>query len=365
MTQLILHYSISALAISQLLFMGMSYLIHYQQQPLGRLMAVYSACLMSYIFLVMPVMQSAPILVQQIFRSLAIVAPFCLWLISRHLFTDRSNVPQWAWVILLSYLSLRLTGHALIAAGRELDALSFAVLMYVPQTIMLFFAAHAIYLALRHFGSDLVEPRRRLRVPFILAMGLIVAVIVASGYLYFLPNPVRIIYFTVIFVCVLYFNIVTFRLHKDSPQVVMNSESYKADNIKLLETRSDKALLQRLYEAMETDQLYAKTGLTITDLASALHMQEYMLRRFINKKLNYRNFNQFLNEYRIKKATERLLQPGEPGFQISSIALDVGYASLSSFNKSFKELHGVTPSVFRNQYLPVNSSGGLNLSQSL
>jgi len=365
MTQIILHYSISALAISQLLFMGLSYLVHYRTQTLGRLVAFYSFSLMSYIFLVMPVMQSAPIFVQQIFRALAISAPFFLWLVSRHLFTDESKIPQWAWAVLLAYIILRLIGSSIISTGGELDDLWFAVFMYLPQTVMLTFAAHAIYLAIRHFSNDLVEPRRRLRVPFVVAMGLIVAVIVASGFLYFLPGIVRIFYFSVIFLCVLFFNIVIFRLHKDSPQLVRGSEVRTPVNVSNFQTRSDKALFQRLQEAMEMDQLYSKIGLTIKDLADALNMQEYMLRRFINKKLHYRNFNQFLNEYRIKKATRRMLEPAEQAAQISTIALDVGYASLSSFNKSFKELHGVTPSVFRSQLIRTNQDEETPLRQSL
>jgi AraC-like DNA-binding protein len=42
-----------------------------------------------------------------------------------------------------------------------------------------------------------------------------------------------------------------------------------------------------------------------------------------------------------------LLDPAEEHIPISSIALDVGYASLSSFNKAFKDTHGVTPSTWR------------------
>ncbi len=364
MTQLILHYSISALAISQLLFMGLSYFVHYRQQTLGRLVAFYSFCLMSYIILVMPVMQSAPVFVEQLFRAFAISAPFFLWLISRHLFTDEAKIPQWAWAILLTYIMLRMIGFSIIT-GRELNDFEFAAYMHLPQTVMLAFAIHAIYLALRHFNNDLVEPRRRLRVPFVLAMGLIVTVIVISGYLYFLPAVVRILYFSVIFVCVLYFNMVIFRLHKDSPQLVIGNELKTTVNVRSFETRSDRALFQRLQETMEVDELYARIGLTIKDLAAALNMQEYMLRRFINKKLHYRNFNQFLNEYRIKKATTRMLEPAEQVAQISTIALDVGYASLSSFNKSFKELHGITPTVFRSQLIPANQDQGAPRSQRL
>jgi AraC-like DNA-binding protein len=63
--------------------------------------------------------------------------------------------------------------------------------------------------------------------------------------------------------------------------------------------------------------------------------------------LHYRNFNQFLNQYRIEEAARRLQDPHEQHIPISSIALDVGYASLSSFNKAFKDTYQVTPSVYR------------------
>lgn len=365
MTSLILHYSLSSLAISQLLFMGLSYVIHYRRQLLGQLVAVYSFCLMSYIILVMPAVQEASLAIVLFFRSMAISAPFLLWLISRHLFSNQSTAPLWAWATLASYISLRLSGSIITRTGQELNDIQFMLLMYLPQSIMLAFATHAIYTAIRHFKDDLVEPRRRLRVPFVLAMGLIVAVIVGSGFLYFLPNSVRIIYFAVIFLCALYFNIATFRLHKDSPQLAVASFPVATSNVSQLETRAEKALFERLQSAMEKNQLYAKTGLTIRELAQALPIQEYLLRRFINKKLHYSNFNQFLNEYRIKKASQRLLEPLEYGNQISTIALDVGYASLSSFNKSFKELHGVTPSVFRSRLTHTEQSDELPHKQTL
>jgi AraC-like DNA-binding protein len=344
---LILHYALSCLAISQLLFMGLSYIVHYRRLLLGKLVAVYSLCLMSYIFLVMPAVQETSTLLTQFFRTLAISAPFFLWLISRNLFTDKTTVPLWAWAILGFYIALRLTGSAIISTGQTLDDAQFALLMYLPQTVMLAFSAHAIFMAVRHFRDDLVEPRRRLRVPFVLAMGLIVAVIVGSGFLYFLPNGIRLVYFSVIFVCTLYFNIATFRLHQDSPQLAILAPAQDLNNVRRLETRSERDLFERINTAMETQQLYAKTGLTISALADALRLHEYVLRRFINKKLHYRNFNQFLNEYRIKKATSRLEDFAENA-QISTIALEVGYASLSSFNKSFKEFHGMTPREFRN-----------------
>lgn len=74
-------------------------------------------------------------------------------------------------------------------------------------------------------------------------------------------------------------------------------------------------------------------------------MTEHKLRRLINKELGYRNFNQYLNRYRIDEASKRLIS--EADLPILTIALDVGFNSLSSFNKAFKEKHQQTPTEFR------------------
>jgi len=356
MTQQVVQYFVSALAISQLLFKGLCYLAHYGQQPLSRLVAIYCLGLASYIVLLMPVLQASPLPLQQIFLLLAITAPFLLWVISHRLFTNQLKTPLWAWFVLLTYTSLRLAGSAAIAMGYELDGLLFAVLMYLPLIIMLAFSSHAIFLAILHFNNDLVEYRRKLRVAFICTMGLIVSIIVASGFLHFLPEIVHTFFIGVIFLHALFFNIFIFRLHEESPRLAASAEQESASNIRTFYSRSDKTFYGQLNSTLERDLLYASPGLTIKTLAHAMQVREYMLRRFINQKLGYRNFNQFLNEFRVKKAIEILKGSGESGAKISGIALDVGYASLSSFNKAFKELHGTTPSVYRNRLVVSSSS---------
>jgi AraC-like DNA-binding protein len=349
MTEHVVQYFVSALAISQLLFMGLCYLAHYRQQTLSRLVAMYSLGLASYIILLMPVIQDSPLPLEQIFLLLAISAPFLLWVISHRLFTNQRKTPTWAWLVLLTYLSLRLAGSSAIALGYELNGLQVAVLMYLPLIIMLAFSSHAIFLAIHHYNNDLVEHRRHLRVAFVVTMGLIVSIIVASGFMHFLPEIVHIYFIGVVFLHALVFNVCIFRLHEESPRLAAPSELASQPNIRTFYSRSDTTLYAQLNATLQRDLLYASPGLTIKTLADAMQVREYMLRRFINQKLGYRNFNQFLNEFRVKKAIEILKDSGESSAKISSIALDVGYASLSSFNKAFKEMQGITPSVYRNR----------------
>ena len=55
-------------------------------------------------------------------------------------------------------------------------------------------------------------------------------------------------------------------------------------------------------------------------------------------------FVDYLSRVRVEKA-KNLLQ--NPGLRVSEIAYDVGFESLSQFNRAFKRITGLTPSYFR------------------
>ena len=180
-------------------------------------------------------------------------------------------------------------------------------------------------------------------------MATIVAIISSSG-LGSLPGPlVFSIVFVAIFGVTLLFNLATLRLHTDSLQViegVFNARLRRKEN-QLGESGKDKLLIQRICHVVEAERLYAQPGLTIGALASRVGLQEYRLRKLINATLNCRNFNQFLNQYRIAEAARRLQNQEETQVPIATIAQESGFAALSSFNKAFKQMKGVTPSRFR------------------
>ena len=100
---------------------------------------------------------------------------------------------------------------------------------------------------------------------------------------------------------------------------------------------------------MIEQQIYTQHGMTITNLADALREKEYRVRKVINGTMGYRNFNQFMNHFRIQEASRRLLDPENRRLPVLTIAIDVGYASLAPFNKAFKSVHGMTPTEYRKQ----------------
>lgn len=343
----LLQNAISFLAISQLLLMALFYLTYYRRLFLGRLMSFYALCLISYIVSTLPEVNAAHRAIEFPFNMLAISAPALLWVITRYLFVDNPKIAKPIWAIIVGYIGLRAYGSI---TGPYTD-LGFWVVYVSTQLVMLLLACHVVVMAVRGRGGDLVETRRRFRVPFTVTMGTIVAIIVGSGFFAVSDSRLNIVFIGTIFVLVLLFNLATFRLHKDSMQLIEPDAEQTVPSLKsrMSEKDKDKPLVDRIHRVMEDQRLYAQPGFTIGMLASAVSMQEYRLRRLINQKLHYRNFNQYLNQYRIAEAGKRLQDPSEGQVAISTIALDVGYASLSSFNKAFKELHGVTPSIYRSR----------------
>lgn len=121
-------------------------------------------------------------------------------------------------------------------------------------------------------------------------------------------------------------------------------------------TDQSAAALAALRLGMQEGRLYRQTGLSIGALAGLLGLPEYRLRRLINQHLGYRNFNDFLNEWRLREACSRLRDPAEARLPILSIALDVGFGSIGPFNRAFKQRFGITPSEFRQGREPVSAA---------
>ncbi len=129
-------------------------------------------------------------------------------------------------------------------------------------------------------------------------------------------------------------------------------------------------LLRRLDHLMTVERVYRQEGLTIGALAAKLGLTEYRLRQAINEGLGYRNFNAFLNRYRLDEARAALSDPAQREVPVLTIALDAGFQSIGPFNRAFKADTGLTPTEFRRDALAraqspaPETSGDLEIGQS-
>ena len=98
---------------------------------------------------------------------------------------------------------------------------------------------------------------------------------------------------------------------------------------------------------MGDERIYRHDNVTIGTLSTKLGIPQYRLRRLINQRLGYRNFNVFLNEHRIAEAKAALADPSQAEVPVITIAMDAGFQSLGPFNRAFKAITGVTPTEYR------------------
>lgn len=122
----------------------------------------------------------------------------------------------------------------------------------------------------------------------------------------------------------------------------------------------DQGVVARLEHLMSAERAYRQDGLTIGGLAQQLGLPEYRLRRLINQALGYRNFNGFVNRYRIAEVKSALTDPKQAEVPVLTIALDAGFSSLGPFNRAFKAETGMTPSEYRRQALEKAPDSGID-----
>jgi AraC-like DNA-binding protein len=112
-------------------------------------------------------------------------------------------------------------------------------------------------------------------------------------------------------------------------------------------TAIEPELLRRLQRLMNVERVYRRERLTIGSLSSELGVPEYRLRQLINEGLCHRNFNAFLNSYRIGEAKAALADREQEQVPVLTIAMDTGFQSIGPFNRAFKAATDLTPTEFR------------------
>lgn len=114
----------------------------------------------------------------------------------------------------------------------------------------------------------------------------------------------------------------------------------------LLNDEQSQLIIQDLLEAMDKDQLYLHSELSITDIANHTGHSRVQISQILNQKLGD-NFFDYVNKYRIEEVKQKLASSENDHLSILGIAMEAGFSSKSTFNKCFKKFTGTTPSLFK------------------
>jgi AraC-like DNA-binding protein len=234
--------------------------------------------------------------------------------------------------------------------------------------------ALGVWYVLAGRSIDLVEERRRLRAALVVLLAIYSAAVITTeivlpggsgGPILYLANSIGLLTVTLVFAVVLLSvstdgALVSIPVSASSVQGIMQGTGQEAvqmtspfrpvavpDQVDQVERDDDTRLLAALRRLMEHDRAYREEGLSIGSLAAKLGLPEHGLRRLINRRLGYRNFNAFLNSYRLDDVMAALADPAQEAVPILTIAMDAGFQSLGPFNRAFKAQTGTTPSEFR------------------
>ncbi len=129
--------------------------------------------------------------------------------------------------------------------------------------------------------------------------------------------------------------------------------SYKAFQLKVTDSYGDvfklndrTALFNQIFKLVIDEKLYLEADESLSSLSKLIGKTTQTTSEVINQYAK-RNFNDFINYYRIQEAKTLLLSVNSKNFTISSIAFDTGFSSLSSFNSAFEKFESTTPSSYR------------------
>lgn len=271
--------------------------------------------------------------------------PGVFWLLSLTLFSDHITIRLNHYGVASLALIIPIVGK-LLDWNLGLSINTLANIKMVAMLIELALISHAVIIAMRNWQDDLIQQRRYMRAALIGLTGVyLLLVIIVEQALHVNAEWLTQVESILLALLALTINYWLLQLRTDG--IFYDATDAKAQS----EQANSSPDIKRIVSAMESELLYQQEGITITELAKTLVMHEYKLRHLINGELGYRNFNDFLNYYRIKEVSEKLLHPDYASTAILNLALDSGFRSLSSFNKAFKETHQLTPTEFKKQHL--------------
>ncbi len=123
-------------------------------------------------------------------------------------------------------------------------------------------------------------------------------------------------------------------------------EKYSGSAIDRVTSRK---VFQKVKELLEESEVYLDSDISLNSIAKKLSISSRQLSQVINEN-EQKNFSEFINHYRIKKAKTLLVDPNYANEKIATIAYDCGFGNVTSFNLAFKGETRLTPSQYRNRF---------------
>ncbi len=278
--------------------------------------------------------------------------PGLFWLLCQLIFAPRPRLRSvWGAMALYSFIAPALARPFVVPGESPAVAVFFG--WRLGQFFEYVVVLHGLSFVVRYWRNDLVETRRKARLAFLLIIGSAVGVATVSLNFGIYHEYIRGIitglaaFAALICLVTARSGIMELVDHDQPAKTRFDAEVQRppveAPDGPSVQQSQDAGALGRLMAS----GFYRTEKLTLRKLSEATEIPEYRLRKVINQTLGYRNFNDYINQLRVADAAERL--QSEPETPVLNISLDVGYRTLSSFNRAFRDIMSTTPTEFRQQ----------------
>ncbi|WP_246028944.1 helix-turn-helix domain-containing protein [Litorilituus sediminis] len=328
--------------LGQLVVLALYFLV--KSPPLkSDLIALVCLCLSSYLLLTAPIDDDYYGVLRGAFLFFVEIGPYLLWCLAYLLFND-ALPKQFSSAISQVLLALALVWY-LYFFGYLQGRGAFHQINHLLEFVVL---VHLIVLTIKDYADDLVDARRNARKIMVIYTCLYLLVLVVleladasirGSAIFTFINALAIFISTSVFIILLFLDKFT-----EVPAKVTNSDEGTEEIPVVFQ-----GLHQQLTQLMQSG-FYSESQLTISALAQKLNTPEHQLREMINKHMGFRNFSAYLNSYRIAAACEQFQDANLLRKPILTIALELGYGSVATFNRAFKAQTGKSPKEFRDQF---------------
>ena len=268
------------------------------------------------------------------------------WLFTRALFDETFRLRWWHALIWVAVAVFSFVNCMWLAPASGVRPSIIAI-----NLLALGFIVLAVAQTITSWSADLVEHRRRVRVFIVSAAALygglnaVLQISLSGSGPAEIANTVNLAALAAVVAAI---SIAMMRVDgADLFPVPPEVQAHTGDAAVTEPSAADQKLIGALMQLMGDERIYRHDNVTIGTLATKLAIPEYRLRRLINQRLGYRNFNVFLNEHRIAEAKAALADPSQAEVPVITIAMDAGFQSLGPFNRAFKAITGVTPTEYR------------------
>ena len=231
--------------------------------------------------------------------GLTILVPGVFWLFCASLFDDHYEFPLWQPALVALDALIPTVFGFFDTPGQSTGDWLFRD---IPQALEFVFLGLALFAIFRNWRDDLVAERRRLRLWFCGSSGLFIFLLILSREVLFAGEPwLGTAQYLATAGILLGTNILLLRfptyvfepIRRAGPKPEAPAAPAKTATADLEDQ------LEPITRLIVEEGIHREYGMTIGKLSAAAGMPEYRLRQLINSGLGYRNFNDFLNSFRI------------------------------------------------------------------